>query len=534
MITFVLLLTGCTTLNTVTYEKDSWTSKTIKLVNSAKKDGYYYDYNILLKTNSDLNETLRYAEMFSDRDINLPEKTIDYIRTYSTEDVIEQLRINYILRLYNQTQEHDINIKKYIEKTINDPTLSNTEKISILYYISKFSTNTDEIQSIMSSYITSIKKKYEKEYSKDLGTMFEYTFLLKKLNLKMELDLNYYQKELTSLLETNPSDLYKLSYLEELIKSTKTELTQQQLTKIKQIISKELKKRDGDTNSINLLIINDFIHKYWGNDKALNKLLLNKLKIIKENNIQKDGGFKGNRIINFHPGPDLLARVILNLLGEKAQPENLDPYLLPEDTMQWRVKALAYNHFQLSTLQKEKISKDAKLTLTFIEEAYQEDKNILDDSIVVENIKYSLDIMNEPYSSLPNDQKKMIETMLNKLFNHFNQLDSTLQRYSVDIASSANYSYDKDDIMDIVKKSFDSNEKVFIKKDSNGILLNYNYLHIMNIMGIKEIKGNSLLSILEKFKDTKGGYNTVGKRHDTSSLITTYYGLILTKEIQGG
>lgn len=497
--------------------EEKWIQDTTSIIESAHKDGLYYDYSLNNSKESDLDETLRYAEIYFLLNKDIPKSVIEYLDDASSDSNINKLKKNYLINDKVKISEDVIN------SIISDPNTDDLEKVSNLFFTIKYSAVEEDVKKKLSDYLIKLDPLFLKISNGDFGHLYEYTYLLFRTNLNSTLNVSEYINYFDEELEKEDIDLVTIFYLQGIINNLEAELSNNQVQTLKKYLIGFLNR--SNISSLELYIITTIYHELKMNDEELYLAISQILNTNEELFSTNDGGFAARRIIQPNIVADLLARVNLNLLGTNSMPENIEDYLLLGDYWNWRLKILSFLYFDNARQYEDDLRRDIITFNKFIK-SYKVDE-IYNNPDVIENIYFVTEFYKVTDTSIESQYKSYYSEFVEESFESFNFLNSTDQRYLIDIMLNLNYDFDQDLVINELKKYFNEEEGIFIKDNRKDILLNYDYSYILNELTASNIYNDVLLNFINE----TGGFNTITNQNETSGLISTYYGLLSYKNI---
>ncbi|MGE7949181.1 hypothetical protein [Lysinibacillus sp. NPDC093688] len=500
--------------NKISLDKE-WTKHTSSKILSAKKDGFFYDFFIDNKRESDTDETLRYAEVYLLLNKDIPTSTYDYLKQLNLEsNLINSLKKNYLL---NNTKI--VNVKSILE-IINDTNKNDLEKISNLFFILKYSHINEDVKIVVNEYLRTIDLSILEITERQLGNIYEYCFLTSKVNFESSLKVEDFFNILAKELEVKEKSLTDIFYLQGIVKSLEGDIPNKFLEKISYFLNDYV--NNNPLSIVDLYIISTIIDTLEIKSNKLYSALYQMLEKNVRNFSTENGGLTAKRTIKPSITSDLLARVNLSMLDKKSNPLNLENYLLIGDYQNWRIKMITFMNFEGALKYQNEIKEDI-LSFNKILRATNIQK-IDNVSKLIENIYYITEFYKFLNLKFEKENSQYYTEIVSELFKEFGILNSTEQRYLINSMMNLNYEFDKDLVHQEILNYYNEKQGIFIRDERNDILLNYDYCFILNILNTSEDLFYS--EILLKFINNSGGFNTVMEDNNSTSLIATYYGLL--------
>ncbi|QPQ29401.1 hypothetical protein [Lysinibacillus sp. JNUCC 51] len=503
--------------NKISLDKE-WTKHTASKILSAKNDGFFYDFYIDNNREPNIDETLRYAEVYLLLNKEIPTSTYVYLKQFNTESsLINSLKKNYLLNNLKV-----VNSKSIIE-IINDTNKNDLEKISNLFFILKYSNFSEDVKIVINEYLRFIDLSILEITEGQFGNIYEYSFLTSKVNFESSLKAEEFFNVLVKELENGGESLTDIFYLQGIVKFLDGDIPNKYLEKISCFLNDYV--NDNSLSIVDLYIITTIMDTL----EIENNKLYSVLYKIHEKNVKsfstENGGFTAKRIIKPSISSDLLARVNLSMLDKEYKPPNLEKYLLIGDYQNWRIKMITFMNFEGALKYQNEIKKDI-ISFNKILKSTNIQKI---DNVLIENIYYITEFYKFLNIEFEKEDSRYYTDIICELFKEFEILNSTEQRYLINSMVNLDYEFDKDLVHQEIINYYNEKQGIFIRDDRNDILLNYDYCYILNILN----KRGDLFynEILLKFINNSGGFNTVMKDNNSTSLISTYYGLLYYYEI---
>ncbi|MFJ8513799.1 hypothetical protein [Lysinibacillus xylanilyticus] len=497
---------------------NEWTKHTASKILSAKNDGFFYDFYIDNNREPNIDETLRYAEVYLLLNKEIPTSTYVYLKQFNTESsLINSLKKNYLLNNLKV-----VNSKSIIE-IINDTNKNDLEKISNLFFVLKYSNFSEDVKIVINEYLRFIDLSILEITEGQFGNIYEYSFLTSKVNFESSLKAEEFFNVLVKELENGGESLTDIFYLQGIVKYLDGDIPNKYLEKISCFLNDYV--NDNSLSNVDLYIITTIMDTL----EIENNKLYSVLYKMHEKNVKsfstENGGFTAKRIIKPSITSDLLARVNLSMLDKEYKPPNLEKYLLIGDYQNWRIKMITFMNFEGALKYQNEIKKDI---ISFNKILKSTNIQKIDNELI-ENIYYITEFYKFLNIEFEKEDFRYYTDIICELFKEFEILNSTEQRYLINSMVNLNYEFDKDLVHQEIINYYNEKQGIFIRDDRNDILLNYDYCYILNILNKRgELFYNE---ILLKFINNSGGFNTVIKDNNSTSLISTYYGLLYYYEI---
>lgn len=503
--------------NKILLDKE-WTKHTASKILSAKNDGFFYDFYIDNNREPNIDETLRYAEVYLLLNKEIPTSTYVYLKQLNTESsLINSLKKNYLLN-----NPKVVNSKSIIE-IINDTNKNDLEKISNLFFILKYSNFSEDVKIVINEFLRSIDLSILEITEGQFGNIYEYSFLTSKVNFESSLKAEEFFNVLVKELENEGESLTDIFYLQGIVKFLDGDIPNNYIEKISCFLNDYV--NDYSLSIVDLYIITTIMDTL----EIENNKLYSVLYKMHEKNVKsfstENGGFTAKRTIKPSITSDLLARVNLSMLDKEYKPPNLEKYLLIGDYQNWRIKMITFMNFEGALKYQNEIKKDI-ISFNKILKSTNIQKI---DNVLIENIYYITEFYKFLNIEFEKEDSRYYTDIICELFKEFKIFNSTEQRYLINSMVNLNYEFDKDLVHQEIINYYNEKQGIFIRDDRNDILLNYDYCYILNILNTR---GDLFYNeILLKFINNSGGFNTVMKDNNSTSLISTYYGLLYYYEV---
>ncbi|PJO40995.1 hypothetical protein [Lysinibacillus xylanilyticus] len=503
--------------NKILLDKE-WAKHTASKILSAKNDGFFYDFYIDNNREPNIDETLRYAEVYLLLNKEIPTSTYVYLKQLNTESsLINSLKKNYLLN-----NPKVVNSKSIIE-IINDTNKNDLEKISNLFFILKYSNFSEDVKIVINEFLRSIDLSILEITEGQFGNIYEYSFLTSKVNFESSLKAEEFFNVLVKELENEGESLTDIFYLQGIVKFLDGDIPNKYIEKISCFLNDYV--NDNSLSIVDLYIITTIMDTL----EIENNKLYSVLYKMHEKNVKsfstENGGFTAKRTIKPSITSDLLARVNLSMLDKEYKPPNLEKYLLIGDYQNWRIKMITFMNFEGALKYQNEIKKDI-ISFNKILKSTNIQKI---DNVLIENIYYITEFYKFLNIEFEKEDSRYYTDIICELFKEFKIFNSTEQRYLINSMVNLNYEFDKDLVHQEIINYYNEKQGIFIRDDRNDILLNYDYCYILNILNTR---GDLFYNeILLKFINNSGGFNTVMKDNNSTSLISTYYGLLYYYEV---
>ncbi|WP_336636050.1 hypothetical protein [Lysinibacillus fusiformis] len=505
--------------NKISLDKE-WIKHTASKILSAKNDGFFYDFYIDNNKEPNIDETLRYSEVYLLLNKDIPTSTYEYIKQLNTgSSLINNLKKNYLLN-----SPKVVNSKSIIEILI-DNNKNDLEKISNLFFILKYSSLSEDVKIVVNEYLRTVDHSILEITEGQLGNIYEYCFLTSKINFESSLKAEDFFNVLVKEMENEERDLTNIFHLQGIVKSLDGDIPNKYLEKISYFLNDYV--MDHPLSLVDLYIITTIMDTLEIKDTKLYSILYKMHEKNVKNFSTENGGFIAKRIIKPSITSDLLARANLSMLDKELNPTDLEKYLIIGDYQNWRIKIITFMTFEGALKYQSEIKKDIVSFNEILRSTnIQKGDNV---SKLIENIYYITEFYKFLNLELEKGDSKNYTNIISELFKDFHILNSTEQRYLINTMVNLNFEFDKDLVHQEILNYYNEKQGIFIRDARNDILLNYDYCYILNILNTSEDLFYN--EILLKFINNSGGFNTVMKDNNSTSLISTYYGLLYYQEV---
>ncbi|ODV55705.1 hypothetical protein [Lysinibacillus fusiformis] len=540
-ISISILLIGCSNKeididenvihNEQEYKYEEWLIKTKDLILSSEVEkNKYIDYRSLLDRETSLDDTWRAVNVLNMISQPYNKSSIYiYINSYNTDDKIEQIMLNSIADIIGYENIYNINYNEDLSAIINN-TNDVLEKLDMIYLyhfygdidISKLDKN---LRTQLKEFLANIKIPKDSHY----GYFYDLTFLCEKYNItSRELDSEFWKIKLRT--EISSDDFIKSYFILKINLALKNSITPEQIQLFFEIqeISSAIKDEKNDSIMSSYLMTD--ISKQTGQLNGLNKDIIKKSIL---NQQSENGGFYIRKTLNPDLTASILANNILVFLEEKDKSGSQEGYSeVFSSELSWKVKYFGYNLFTKDIHKKNQ--NELKKELAKYYELLMDSKidNLYSDVILYEDILYAMQLSDKINMDVPKEiHKIMLSTSKNVLENlkDFSPVEISL---AVDTFTTLKVQVtNEQEVSSFLSSYYNRKLNRFVYKNRDEMMINY-YI-IKSLISIKnDFTTSEIKSILMEFAELdKGGINNLKDEFETSSLITTFYGIALLSSL---
>ena len=519
--------------------EENWATKTIELIKLGEiEKGKYVNYNSMINHETSLDETWKSVKILFDLKGEYNKSSIlTYVREYKPENEIDNIIINSILKMLNQPYLYNNNYDKEINELLQSEMLveEKLDKIFLYHlYIGK-----ENLQ--LSESTISLLKEYLRNVTLPETTHDGYYYDLAYLShnydtINKSLNKEYWKNRLLDELDKESVNLIDIYYIFNINLIVKNELSSNLINHISQfktedgIFSTNKSQKNGTIFATFLSI--DLLSKL----KRLN--MVNKDEIIEKVLKQQDvntGGFMIRKTLN----PGLIEGIVaesslvyLDYNNRTLSSKDIEEFLFNNENGGWKFKYFGFKLIkaELSADQHLKIKKNIDAYWKQVSSLSQEE--LFQNIGIIENLVYTLRIVTELEGEIPKEFPNVTQFTNNILanFQDTNPVEVSIALEFKDIYDSE--VLNRDDIINYLLSLYNKEYKQFIFNEHSEMMLNYYIINSLLLLNVDlkdvDLKEIDFEKIIYGFADLeKGGINLWKNQFDSSSLNSTFHGLIL-------
>ncbi|MEK3977390.1 hypothetical protein MKZ20_21500 [Psychrobacillus sp. FSL K6-2684] len=516
-----------------------WAKQTNDLIKLGEiKTDQYVDYSSILNNETSLDETWNAIKIFSLINFDYEKsKVISFVSKYEPDNIIEELKINNIL---NMMGEQNLFNKNYDNEFINllKKDITVEEKLDSIYLFHLYTGDNFQLSKSTINLIKNYLQEVTFSNKTHIGYYYDLIYLCKKYNVVNpsleQLDPKIWSYDNVEIEQLDLLNLYYIAKINELNNNTMPRELLNKLSEFKATdgLFHTEKKQDKGTIFATYIMAEIFFNEgkieqlNLNNDKVINNLL------IKQDNIS--GGFYIRKNLRADLPAKIFSELSLKALGKDDKSltsGDIEKMVLNEEENNWKMKYYGYKLLNLSTEDLKTIEHTLNNYWDNLGEITPE--KLLEDLKEVENIIYSIYISVEINSDVPRSLKKLVietSSLITENYKEKNPIEISL---ALEAQNLLNFEDSKSqDIKSYLLNFYDEKQNVFDYNGQSEMMINYFIIKSLLFLDYDNEKVN-LEEIIYMFADFEnGGFNTFKNQFNSSSLLTTFYGLDLLKEIQ--
>lgn len=547
MITTTLLV-SCANIEKVNYIDEveninnlnkKWAKKTVDLIKLGEvKTDQYVDYSSVINNETSLAETWNAVKILSLINSDYEKsKIITFVSGYKPDNIIEELKINNILNMMGEpnlyNNDYDVEFTNLLKE---DNTVEDKLDNIFLYHL--YIGDNLQLSTSTLNLIKNFLLEIRLSKNNHIGYYYDLIYLSKRYNIENSY-LELIDPEIWSYdkVENKKIDLLNLYYIAKINDLSGNVMPRGLLNKLSEFQAKDglfHTEKDQDKGTLfatyimaELFFIEGKIEQL-NNDEVINSIL------TKQDAIS--GGFYIRKNLSADLPAKIFSKLSLKALGQDEDSltsGDIEKMVLNDNEDIWKMKYYGYKLLNLANSTQKLKNIDLSLNNYWVNIEELTPDQLYKDLRLFENLIYSIYISEEINSNIPQSLKKLVLTTSSLITENYNEKNPIEISLALEAQNIFNLKDSKSkDITSYLLNFYDEKQNIFDYNGQSEMMINYFTIKSLLLLDYDYEKVD-LKEIINVFADKEnGGFNTFKNQFDSSSLLTTFYGLDLLIEIQ--